>query len=89
LEILDTIYWSRAGLGLIVAVICAFLGLDTFFTGCSLALILYLIIDLLLRRLLKVEVEDPSKLFTMGIGAYFFIWIVSWVLLYSVLHPTG
>jgi uncharacterized protein YybS (DUF2232 family) len=89
LKTLDTIYWSRAGLGLIVAILCAMLGFDTIFSGMSLALMCYLIVDLLLRRVLKIEVEDPSKLFSMGIGAYFIFWIVSWILLYSLLNPTG
>ena len=89
LKTLDTIYWSRAGLGLIVAILCAALGFDTILSGMSLALMCYLIVDILLRRVFKVEVEDPSKLFSMGIGAYFIFWIASWILLYSFLHPAG
>ena len=91
---LSVIYWIRACLGIVAAVLCVLIGLyvETFnniFNGVSLALLVYIISNYILRQLFIAKVEKASKVFTTGIGAYFLVWIVTWILLFSLTHPAG
>ncbi|NWG11771.1 hypothetical protein HXY33_08530 [Candidatus Bathyarchaeota archaeon] len=51
----------------------------------SIALIVYLVSYYALKHVFAREVEKPQKIFTMGIGIYFFTWLVSLVLLYTLI----
>jgi hypothetical protein len=84
MKTLTLIYWSRAGFGVLAALVCAALGLDNLFNGLSIGLIFYLISYYLLKWRFLTKVEKASKLFTTGIGAYFLTWIVAWVLLFTL-----
>ena len=93
---LALIYWARAILGIIAGSISAVLtlsmgerGLNTFLNGLTIALVVYLITFYIIKAKFKHKVEKPSKLMTQGIGFYFFAWIFSWVLIYTmILGPT-
>ncbi len=50
----------------------------------SVAILVYLVTYYILKARFMTRVEKLSKLFTMGIGAYFLTWIVAWVLLLTV-----
>jgi len=81
-------------LGIVAAVLCVVIGLyiemfNNILNGISLALLVYIITNYILRQLFIAKVEKASKVFTTGIGAYFLVWIVTWILLYSLTHPTG
>ncbi|KPV62655.1 MAG: hypothetical protein AOA65_1704 [Candidatus Bathyarchaeota archaeon BA1] len=89
MKLLTVIYWSRVGLGILAALICVALGVQSFLTGLSLGMLVYLLTGHILRRWFGPKVEKPSKLVTVGIGAYFLTWLVSWILLYTLLHPIG
>ena len=84
MEPLNILYWSRVGLGILAAVVCTLLRLDDFLSGLAFGILFYIITHYILRRRFVAEAEKPSKVFTMGIGAYFMSWIVSWALFYTI-----
>jgi len=94
LKPLSIIYWSRVCFGILAALICAVgwasAGLfDSFLGGLSMAMIVYILTHYVLKWQFIAKVEKPSKVFTTGIGAYFFTWIVAWVLFFTLLRPPG
>lgn len=90
---LSVIYWSRFGLGIIAGIICGVLGLVWnlgFLNGLSIGIVFYILTNYVLRRRYITKVEKgASKVFSMGIGTYFLMWVITWVLLYSILNPLG
>ena len=84
MEPLNILYWSRVGLGILAALICTLLRLDDFVSGLAFGLLFYIITYYILKRRFVAYAEKPSKVFTMGIGAYFMSWIVSWALFYTI-----
>jgi hypothetical protein len=93
LEPLKKVYWSRAGFGLLAAVLCGLFRLDqtenAFLTGISLALLLYIITYYVFKALFATKVEKKSKLVTNGIGIYFITWIFAWTLFSTLMHPVA
>lgn len=90
LKPLNIIYWSRVGFGVLAALVCALLidveKVDTpLISGMSVGILVYLITYYILKWQFITKVEKPSKVFTMGIGAYFLTWIVAWVLFYTLI----
>ena len=83
---LNIIYWSRVGFGVVAAVICVLLGINNLLNGMSVAILVYLISYYLLKWQFMIKVEKPSKVYTMGIGAYFLTWIVAWGLFYTLMQ---
>lgn len=79
------IYWTRVLLALFASILCIVLNLKGL-RGITLGLTLYLVSYYLIRygyRIKPEEVGGISKIFTIGIGAYFLLWIVSWTVLYT------
>jgi len=90
LKPLNIIYWSRVGFGVLAALVCALLidveKVDTpLISGMSVGILLYIITYYILKWQFITKVEKPSKVLTMGIGAYFLTWIVAWVLFYTLI----
>ncbi len=81
---LNIIYWSRVGFGIVAALVCTLLGIESLINGMSVAILVYIIAYYILKWQFMTKVEKPSKVFTMGIGAYFLTWIVAWGLLYTL-----
>jgi len=92
LKPLNIIYWSRVGFGVVAALVCLLLidvneVTNPLISGMSVAILVYLITYYFLKWLFMAKVEKPSKVFTMGIGAYFVTWIVAWSLFYTLMFP--
>ena len=88
---MDLIYWARFGLAIVAAVFCVLLNLRDF-TGIATGIILYLVSCLLLRQLFMARsygVKNVRKIYTTGIGVYFFTWITAWLMLYTILYPSA
>jgi len=86
------IYWTRVCLGVVVALLSAFLsvvGGISLLDGITIALLFYIISHYIFKSLFLTKVEKPSKIFTTGIGAYFLTWIVAWIVFYTLLRPQG
>ncbi|MEM4244450.1 MAG: hypothetical protein QXP44_06625 [Candidatus Bathyarchaeia archaeon] len=89
---LAIIYWSRLVLGLIAAVISAFVAtmqdaasLSAFMNGVTIALLVYLISYYVFKAKFYSKVEKQTKIMSMGIGIYFISWLVFFILTYSIL----
>jgi len=85
LKPLNIVYWSRAGFGAFAALLCVLLRIDNFLNGMSVGILVYLISYYIFKWLFMAKVENPSKVFTMGIGIYFLTWIVAWGLFYTLI----
>jgi len=86
------IYWTRACLGVVVALLSAFLSVVaniSLLNGITLALLFYIITHYIFKSLFLTKVEKPSRIFTTGVGAYFLTWIVTWIIFYTLLNPQG
>jgi hypothetical protein len=92
LKPLVMIYWIRVGLAIVAAAFSTVItlmfgerGISTFLNGLTVALLVYLITYYLFKAKFVNKVEKQSKIMTMGIGIYFFTWILSWVLMYTII----
>jgi hypothetical protein len=89
---LTIIYWTRLALAVVAGGISTWVtllfgerGINTFLNGLTVALLVYLITYyLVFKPTFKNKVEKQSKLMTQGIGIYFFAWLVSWILIYTL-----
>jgi len=84
LKTLNVIYVCRVGFGILAAMVAALVvdlrvG-DPLINGITIGLAVYLITYYLLKWQFMTKVEKPTKIFTMGIGAYFLVFIMCWVL---------
>jgi len=93
LKPLSVIYWSRVGLGIIAGIICGGLGLVWnlgLLNGLSIGIVFYILTNYVLKRQFITKLEKgASKVFSTGIGTYFLMWVITWVLLYSIINPLG
>lgn len=83
---LDLIYWIKACLGILAAVLCALLQVDIF-SGIGIGLLAYFVADKLLRQLFIDKVDKPSSVTRTGVGIYILSWIFFWTLLFTILNP--
>jgi len=84
LKTLNVIYVCRVGFGILAAMVAALVvdlrvG-DPLINGITIGLAVYLVTYYLLKWQFMTKVEKPTKIFTMGIGAYFLVFIMCWVL---------
>jgi len=93
----ESLYWIRASLGIGIGALNAlydyFAGvfssaeysLNDFLRGLSFALLFFIITYYVLKLRYVTQFEKKSKLITTGIGIYFLLWIVVWVLFHSII----
>lgn len=92
----ESLYWIRAGLGAVVGGLTALYDyvvnipqastdLNDLFTGLAFAFIFFIITYYILKIRYLNKFEKRSKLITTGIGTYFLLWIVVWVLLHTII----
>ena len=84
MKTLNVIYIIRIGLGALAALLATLVvdlkvG-DPLINGITVALAVYILTYYLLKMQFNSKVEKESKILTMGIGIYFFIFIFCWVL---------
>ena len=87
---LNVIYIFRVVFGIFAALIATFvvdlrMG-DPIITGITIALAIYLISYYLIKWQFMNKVEKPTKILTMGIGAFFLVFIMCWVLFVTLLQ---
>ena len=85
---LSVVYSIRICLGIVAAVMCVLLRLDDLLTSASLGIFFYIFTYYLLRRFFVAKVEKPSKMMTMGIGAYLLTFAAAFGLLFTLMIPT-
>ena len=86
---LSVVYSIRVCLGIVAAVMCVLLRLDDLLTGISLGIFFYILTYYVLKHFFVAKVEKPSKITTMGIGAYFLTFAVAFGLLFTLMIPTA
>jgi hypothetical protein len=80
----EKLYWIKAGLALMAGVICVLLQINLNMEGTlvfMLGTLLYLAASDVLSGVFKLERGHGLK---VGVGAYVFIWVMTWTLLYTV-----
>jgi PKD repeat protein len=87
LKTLTIIYWSRVAFGILAALVATLLvnlkAGNPLLNGITVGLAVYLISYYLLKWKFTAKVEKPTKILTMGIGAFFLTFILCWVLFIS------
>lgn len=94
---LESVYWLRFAFGILAAFLSAGYGVATneisaveftfytFLNTMSIAIIIYALSYYYVKFRYALQVKNPRKLVTTGIGIYFLSWIAFWVLLYTVI----
>jgi hypothetical protein len=99
MKTLEIIYWLRSVFGIIAGLVCIGYGwatdtitsdlskfsVTTLFNGAAFALIVYLLSYYVIKFRYKIQVEKPQKLMTTGFGIYALSWLVTWILLYTLI----
>lgn len=91
---LDKVFWLRVGLGILAGTLSAEMGStmvhthDRAFTGLGIVIVLF-IISYGIAKALKVPLplSDKRKLVMTGIGSYFLMFLFSWILVNTLIHP--
>ena len=92
----ESLYWIRAGLGAAAGGLSALYDyavrvpkpsydINDLFTGLAFAFIFFIITYYILKIRYLNKFEKRSKMITTGIGTYFLLWIVVWVLLHTII----
>lgn len=87
-NVAEKIYWSKVILGVTVAFLCITFNLTDFY-GLGFGIGLYFASALVYRYILNIwsnKIFSLRRLYMIGVGAYFFTWIVLWSTIYSVLY---
>jgi len=80
---LTLIYWMRLFLAIGVALVSAIVLKG--FLGITFSILVYAASYLLLRFYYKVDTpENRRKILLEGIGAYFLVWLMAWILFYTL-----
>ena len=94
---LETVYWLRFAFGILAALLSAGYGVATneispieftfytFLNTMSIAIIVYAVSYYYVKFRYTLQVKNPRKLITTGIGIYFLSWIAFWVLIYTMI----
>jgi len=85
LKTLNVIYICRVGIAVLAALLASFVvdlkvG-DPLLSGISVSLAVYILTYYVLKYFFMNKVDKPTKIFTMGVGAYFLTFLLCWVLL--------
>lgn len=87
LSSLSKIYWSKLILAIISALLCSLLRL-TGLLGVAFGIIIYISSYIITRYIFRIdptEVGGTKTILTKGIGTYFFTWITTWTIIYTLL----
>ena len=90
---IGTLFWIRIGLGVLAGIISAFVGnaVDAdsrLYVGFGIMIILFIISYVIAKAMqIPLPPSDKKKLIMTGIGSYFFIFLFTWILINTLLHP--
>ena len=92
---LDKLFWFRVALGLLAGTISAQIGNliemeSRPFVGFGIMIFLF-IVSYGIARAMRIPLppSDRKKLIMTGIGSYFFMFIFSWILVNTLMHPAA
>jgi len=90
---IGTLFWIRIGLGVLAGIIAAFAGNaigaeSRSYVGFGIMIILFIISYGIAKAMhIPLPPSDKKKLIMTGIGSYFFIFIFTWILVNTLIHP--
>ena len=91
---LDRLFWIRVGLGVLAGIISAQIGNSTEmalrpYVGFGIMIVLFIVSYGIAKAMrLPLPPSDKKKLVMTGIGSYFFMFIFSWILVNTLMHPS-
>jgi uncharacterized membrane protein YjfL (UPF0719 family) len=93
-----SLYWIRVALGVAIGAIDALydywvgilsashsVSLDDFLAGLTFAILFFIVTYYILKIFYSNKFQKKSKIMSTGIGTYFIVWLVTWVLIVSVI----
>ena len=96
-----SLYWIRAVLGVTIGALDALydysvgnlaqthvLSINDLFTGLAFALLFFIVTYYVLKILYVDKFQKKSKIISTGIGTYFILWIVAWILIDSIIRAS-
>jgi len=86
MEAVDKLYWAKTLIAALLGVLFSFLQLAIDISGyaiLSVGLALQFLISDILGRIFNVE---KTRAWKIGIGAYFFTWLVVWIVFFTLLR---
>ena len=90
---LDKLFWIRVGFGVLAGVIAAQIGnsIDVSsrpFLGLAVMVVLFMITHGIAKAMrIPLLPIEKKKLVMTGIGSYFFMFIFTWILANTIMHP--
>ena len=90
---LDKLFWLRVGLAVLAGTLSAIIGnpmqSHKGFLGLGIMIILF-IVSVGIAKSMKIPIlpSDKKKLITTGYGSYILMFIFSWILVTTLIHPS-
>lgn len=90
---IGTLFWIRIGLGVLAGIASAFagnaLGAESKgYVGFGIMIVLFIISYGIAKAMhIPIPPSDKKKLIMTGIGSYFFIFVFTWILVNTLIHP--
>lgn len=90
---LDKLFWLRVSLGVLAGTLSAIIGLPMQshrgFLGLGIMIILF-IVSIGIAKSMKIPIlpTDKKKLITTGYGSYILLFIFTWILVNTIIHPS-
>lgn len=91
---LDKVFWIRVGLGVLAGTLSAIIGQpitiesNRVVLGFGIMIILFIVSYAIAKGLrIPIAITEKKKLITTGYGSYFLMFIFSWILVNTLIHP--
>ena len=91
---LDKVFWLRVGLGVLAGTISAIIGSPITIEstrvvlGFGIMIVLFIVSYVIAKGLkIPIAITEKKKLITTGYGSYFLMFIFSWILVNTLIHP--
>ena len=91
---LNKVFWIRVGLGVLAGTLSAIIGqpitieTNRVVLGFGIMIVLFIISYAIAKGLrIPIAITEKKKLITTGYGSYFLMFIFSWILINTLIHP--
>lgn len=90
---LDKVFWVRVGLGVLAGTLSAIIGeplaeSSRVVLGFGIMIALFIVSYMLAKGMkIPIAITEKKKLITTGYGSYFLMFIFSWILVNTLIHP--
>ena len=89
---LDKLFWLRVGLGVLAGTLSAIIGdpIESYRLelGFGIMIVLFIVSYVIAKGMrIPIAISEKKKLITTGYGSYFLMFIFSWILVNTLIHP--